>query len=149
MKKTRNSSDLEGYVQHFYAFLDARKMNRSEERNAILRAVFDFDKHFSASTLHKKLEEQKHYVSRSTLYNNLGLLIEAGLVLKHRLPTQATPLYKKCYGSNTHNHIYMEDSKEIIEFYDKRIEEIKKDIEEKYAVEVVNQTFTLCCKKKK
>jgi len=148
-KEVKYSYNLEEYFQCFYAFLNARKLNRSEERGAILRAVFGFDKRFSVSTLHKKLEEQKHYISRSTLHCTLELLIEAGLVLKHYLPTQITPLYEKCYGSDTHNHICIEGTEEIIEFYDGRIDEIKKDIAEKYAVEVINQTFTLYCKKKK
>ena len=144
-----NSCDFEEYVQCFYAFLDARKSYRSEERNAILRTIFDFDKHFSANELHKKLKKQKCHVSQSTLYATLGVLIEAGLICKHHLPGQVTPLYEKFYGSDVHNHIYIEGSNEIIEFYDERIDEIKKNIAEKYAVEVINQTFTLYCKKKK
>ena len=149
MKKVRYRYDLEEYFQSFYRFLDERKLKRSEERAAILRAVFDFDGHFSASALHKKLNGQKNYVCRTTLYHTLRLLVEAGLVLKYRLHTRAVPLYEKCYSFVARNHICIEGTEEIIEFYDERIDEIKKDIAEKYAVEVINQTFTLYCKKKK
>jgi Fur family ferric uptake transcriptional regulator len=149
MGKSRNNCDFEEYVQCFNSFLYAQKLNRSEERNAILRAVFNFDNHFTANTLHKKLDRKKCYVSQSTLYATLELLMGAGLIIKHHLPGQVTPLYEKFYGSDAHNHIHIEGSEEMIEFHDPRIDEIKKDIEKKYAIEVTNHAFTLYCKNKK
>jgi Fur family ferric uptake transcriptional regulator len=140
---------IEEYVQCFYAFLDERKLKRSAERNAILRAVFDFDKHFTIEMLHRKLKSQKCFVSKSTLYAAIGLLMDAGLVFKHHLPSQITPQYEKFYGPDAHNHIYVEGSEKMIDFSDQRIEEIKKEIAEKYNVEVINHAFILYCKKRK
>ena len=148
MEILENSSDLEKYVQSFYSFLDMRKLNRSSERNAILRAVFDFDKCFTADALQNKLKEQKYSVSRSTLYATLLLLIDAGLVCKHHLPDRLPPQYERCCCPNAHNRIHIEGSEEMIEFFDDRIDEIRKEIEKKYAVNVVTHTFTVHCKKK-
>ena len=148
MKISEDSCNFEKYVQCFYAYLDGHKLKRSVERNAILLSVFDFDKHFTIEDLQNRLKEQKHHVSRSTLYATLGLLIDAGLVFKHHLPCQATAQYEKFFCSDAHNHIYTEGSEKMIEFYDNRIDEIKKDIEKKYGVDVVQHAFTLYCKKK-
>jgi len=148
MNIVENNCDFEKYVQCFYAFLDAHKLNRSAERNAILRAVFDFNKHFTIEALHSELKSRKCFVSKSTLYLTIGLLMEAGLVFKHYLPSQTTPQYEKFYGSDAHNHIYIEGSEKMLEFSDKRMEGIKKEIEEKYNVEVVSHAFILYCRKK-
>ena len=149
MEILENGCDFEKYVQCFYSFLDAHKLKRSLERNTVLRAVFDFDKHFTAEDLQNKLTQQKYHVSRSTLYATLGLLMDAGLVFKHRLPGQVKPQFEKFYCANAHNHIYMENCEKMIEFYDDRIEEIKKEMAEKYAIDIINHSFTLYCKKKK
>ena len=143
-----NSCDFEEYVGCFYAFLDAHKLRRSSERNAILRAVFEFNKHFTIEELQTQLQKRKCHVSRSTLYAALGLMLDAGLVCKHRLPLQATIRYEKSYHQDAHNHICIEDVEKMIEFYDPRIEELKKEIAEKYNVDVINHLFTIYCKKK-
>jgi Fur family ferric uptake transcriptional regulator len=148
MEILENSCDFEKYVQCFYSFLDARKLKRSSERNAILRTVFDSNRHFTAEELQSKLKQQKCHVSRSTLYATLGLLMDAGLVLKHHLSDTITPQFETFFGVDAHNHIYIEGCEELMEFHDSRIEEIKKEMAEKYCVDIVNHSFTLYCKKK-
>jgi Fur family ferric uptake transcriptional regulator len=148
MRNLENSCSFEEYVQCFYAFLDERKLKRSSERNSILRTAFDFNRHFTAEELQCRLQEQKFHVSRSTLYATLGLLMDAGLLFKHHLPGRVTPLYEKFYCTDVHNHIFIEGDEKMIEFGDKRIEEIKKEIAEKYDIDVVKHTFTIYCKNK-
>ena len=143
----RKNCNFEKYVERFYAFLDERKLKRSAERNAILRTVFDFNKHFTIEMLHDKLKSQKCFVSKSTLYATIGLLMDAGLVFKHNLPSQITPQYEKFYGADAHDHVYIEGSEKMLEFSDERITEIKKEIAEKYQVEIVNHAFILYCRK--
>jgi len=144
----RKNCDFEKYVECFYAFLDGRKLKRSAERNAILRAVFEFNKHFTIEALQDKLKMKKCFVSKSTLYASIGLLMDAGLVFKHCLPSQITPQYEKFYGTDAHNHIYVEGAKNMIEFSDDRIEKIKRELEEKYNIEVINHAFIFYCRKK-
>ena len=148
MEILENGCDFEKYVQCFYSFLGARNLNRSSERNTILRTVFGFDRHFTAEDLQNRLKQQKCHVSRSTLYATLRLLMDAGLVYKHRLPSRMTAQFEKFYCTDAHNHIYMEGSEEMMEFYDKRIEEIKTEMMEKYNVDIINHSFTIYCKKK-
>ena len=147
MEILKNSCDFEEYVRCFYAFLDAHNLRRSAERNAILRAVCDFNTHFTVDELQNRLQNRKCHVSRSTLYATLALLIDAGLVCKHRLPLQTTLQYEKFYREDAHNHICIEGAEKMIEFYEPRIEEIKKEIAEKYNVEILNHLFTIYCKK--
>jgi len=149
MEILENSCDFEKYVRCFYSFLDARKLKRSSERNTILRTVFHFDRHFTAEDLQNKLKQQKCHVSRSTLYATLRLLMDAGLVYKHRLPFQGVAQFEKFYCTDAHNHIYVEGSEKMIEFYDNRVEEIKKEIAKKHNVDIISHSFTLYCKKKK
>ena len=139
---------FEDYLQCFYSFLDARKLNRSSERNAVLLAIYNYDKHFTLEDLQKRLKRRKHHICQSTLYKTVSLLEEAGLLFKHHLPHSPVPQYEKIQSADYHNHICIEDEKEMIEFSDERINLIKKEIEEKYNVSVVKHSFVLYCEKK-
>ena len=147
MRTLKKRFDYEKYVERFYAFLDARKLSRTEERNDILRIVFDFDEPFTVDAVDKKLKNQKCHVSKSTLYTTIRLLKEAGLILKHHLPWHAAPVYEKFYDADAHSHVYIEGSKETIEIPNPRIGEIKKELTEKYGLDIVNYTLTVYCKK--
>jgi len=142
-----NNYSFEDYLQCFYSFLDAHKLKRSSERNAILRTVYDYNKHFTFEHLQKKLKQKKYHISQSTLYVTLNLLEKAGLVFKHHFPYSSIPQYEKIQCDNSHNHVYVEGAKEMIEFSDNRINEIIKEVEEKYNVNVVKHSFILYCKK--
>ena len=148
MEIQNKHTDFEGYAQRFYAFLDTRRMNRSAERGAILRAIFDCDKPFTADSLLLRLEKKKSFIARSTVYANLGLLVEAGLITKCRFPKQRIPIFEKSFHTNSQNYIYIIDTQKVIEFEDERIDEIKKELAEKYNIDVINHSFTIHCNKK-
>ena len=67
----------------FSDYLAEKKLRKTEERTTILEQVCSFSGYFDISMLHEKLSETKFHVSKSTLYNTLEVLIEAGIVIKH------------------------------------------------------------------
>ena len=140
--------NFDQYLDCFHAFLDKHQLRKTYERNVILLVIYDFDKHFTIEALHKQLKRNKYHVSQTTLYKTISLLVDAGLILKHYFPSEPSAQYEKFFSVVAHNHVYMEDTDEVFEFSDERINEITKDIEKKYNVKVSRHSFTVYCKKK-
>jgi Fur family ferric uptake transcriptional regulator len=109
--------------------------------------IFEMEKHFTVEVLQKELKKRKYYISKTTLYNTISLLVEAGLILKHYFPSEPSAQYEKFFNVIAHNHVYREDTDEVFEFSDERIDNIIKDIEKKYNVTATRHSFTIYCKK--
>jgi Fe2+ or Zn2+ uptake regulation protein len=133
------------YLNHFFAFLGKHNLRKTNERNVILHTIYNCKKHFTVDILQKKLEYKRYHVSQTTLYKTLALLIDADLVSKYHFPAQSTPQYEKTYRIHTHNHLYREDTSEIIEFSDDRIADIISSIENKYNIKATSYSFTIYC----
>jgi Fur family ferric uptake transcriptional regulator len=139
---------LNEYLRAFNAFLDKQNLRKTVERNMILTVIFEMDTHFTVEKLQKTLKKRKYHVSKSTLYKTVSLLVEAGLISKHYFPSEPSAQYEKNFSVVAHNHVYMEDTNEMFEFSDERINELVKDIEKRYDVKAVRHSFTVYCKKK-
>ena len=87
------------------------------------------------------MKNNKYRVSRATLYNTIELLLDCGLVTKHQFGTNYAQ-FEKSTLLKQHDHFIFEDSGEVIEFYDPRIEEVKNDIEKNYGVQVSHYALT-------
>ncbi|MEM1339095.1 MAG: transcriptional repressor [Bacteroidota bacterium] len=55
------------------------------ERLSILETIYGTDMHFDAMELHYLMREKGYVISLATIYNNLSLYVEAGLINKHNL----------------------------------------------------------------
>ena len=139
---------LNDYVEAFNAFLDKHNLRSTVERNMIVTVIFEMETHFTVEELQKKFKKRKYHISRTTLYKTINLLVDAGLILKHYFPSEPSAQYEKFFNVIAHNHVYMEDINEVFEFSDERIDEIIKEVEKKYKVEIIRHSFTIYCKKK-
>ena len=71
-------------MQKLTAFLQSNGYRQSSERYVILHAVCHIGGPFDIDMLHAYIEtEMQFHVCRATLYNNIGLLVESGLVIRH------------------------------------------------------------------
>jgi Fur family ferric uptake transcriptional regulator len=136
---------FEEYMDYFNSFLEKRNLRKTYERNVILRTVYNFEEHFTLETLLQKLQKTKEHICATTLYTTLNLFVEAGLVIKHHFPSQP-PQYEKSCNIRSHNHLYMEDTNEIIEFSDNKLLEIIKNTEDKYKVKATRYSLTIYCR---
>lgn len=146
--ESKREQALNEYLGAFNAFLDRQNLRKTVERNMILTVIFEMDTHFTVEKLQKALKKRKYYVSKSTLYKTVSLLVEAGLIIKHYFSPDSSAQYEKFFNI-VHNHVYMEDTDEVFEFSDERINEVIKDIEKKYGVEAIRHSFTVYCNKNK
>ena len=77
-------------------------MRKTPERFAILKAVWQQDKHFNADELHAYLEAETYHVSRATVFNTIDILVESGVVRRHQFGNG-----KSVYEASRGNHLHL------------------------------------------
>ncbi len=104
MKKTDKKEGVFRSVERILdSYLEMNNHRKTPERYAILRAVYDYEGHFTLDELGSCLTEKyKFPVSRATLYNTLNLFMELRLVIRHRF--QGVTKYEACYADDSHCH---------------------------------------------
>lgn len=87
--------------QRFTRHLESHGMLKTPERYAILERAVDMKSHFSADSLHLRMEEEGFHVSRSSVYNTLELLCHCGILCRHQFGTNGAS-YEIAHGSHCH-----------------------------------------------
>lgn len=99
----------------FFDRLRARGLRATTERRALLRAIFAQHRHIDAEEILAVVRASGHKISRATVYRNLELMVEAGVVSKVRLPGGRT-VYEHLHPGLEHDHLSCRGCGRIVEF---------------------------------
>ena len=136
---------LDEVRERLEAFLAAGGHRKTPERFSVLEEIYIQGGHFDVDALLERMKQRGAKVSRATLYNTIELLLEAGLVRKHRFGEQSQ--YEPGYPSRQHDHIIL-DNGEVLEFCDPRIQQIKATLEEHFGIEILHHALHIYARKK-
>jgi Fur family transcriptional regulator, ferric uptake regulator len=125
---SRRPKDIQKLIESLRAKLEAwvgaRDLKHSEARVKILHALVHHGAHFRAQDLLESLHVRYPEVGKATLYRNLPILVEAG-VLQEGPVDSAGQVFYEISDDEHHDHLVCLDCHQIFEFHEKKIEDLQ------------------------
>ena len=138
-------------LKKFMKVLRNENLKLTPQRVEIFRDVCDSDEHREAEEIYLALRERDVHVSRSTVYRTMNILYQHDLVRRMNIG-DGKWRYEHWLDCHQHDHLICIRCGTIVEFMNPQIEEIQKDVADKFnykLVKHVHQLFGLCkqCRK--
>ncbi len=111
----------------FLSFLKERRQRVTAERLTLLDEVFRQHGHIDAEQLLAAVRQRGLKISRATVYRNLDLLVESGLVRRQRLGRRRF-LYEHIHGGQRHDHLVCTACGRVVEFVSPGIAALQAEI---------------------
>ena len=138
-------------LKKFMKVLRNENLKLTPQRVEIFREVCDSDEHREAEEIYLALRERDVHVSRATVYRTMNILYQHDLVWRMNIG-DGKWWYEHWLDCHQHDHLICIRCGTIVEFMNPQIEEIQKDVADKFnykLVRHVHQLFGLCkqCRK--
>ena len=134
--------------------LYARELRMTAVREAIVRAVLEYDGHFHVQELARVLQEHGvRDAALATVYRAMPLLVEAGIAQPALMSSGDEQRYEAAFERPHHDHLVCTKCGEVIEFHYEALEALQRDIAEQYGYELTGHVHELLgrcpkCRKK-
>ncbi len=158
LKKDCSHCTQDGYcVDNFLSVLRSHGGRLTKERIVLLKTACDIKGHFHADHLLKLLREQGYKLSLVTVYRNLALLIEAGVIRRasvHEDTRSGGAWYEHVWGREHHDHLVCSCCGVKIEFSYPAIDVLQEAVAKEHGFELERhhlELIGLCpeCRKRK
>lgn len=120
---THQTTSTASVLNALTQYMDSRSLRKTPERFAIAELAVGLGPHFSADTLHEAMEAEGYHVSRTTVYNTIVLLEEAGIVRRRNFAVRPAQ-YEFAAGPTGHFHLVCTKCGKVREVRDAEIEAI-------------------------
>lgn len=117
-------------INVFQELLRKKGMRNTPERKAIIEEIFSGHDHFDADDLYLKMKDSTA-VSKASIYRTIPLLIEAGLI-NEVFHEDGHMHYERVLDRDHHCHLRCSNCRKIIEFSDRRLNRIERDVSLKF-----------------
>ncbi len=101
--------------EQFVQYLKSNGLRLTQERLVVFEEIYRQHGHIDAEQLLAALKARQLKVSRATVYRNLEVLVDCGLVRKQRLG-QDRFLYEHIHAGMSHDHLVCGGCGRVVEF---------------------------------
>ena len=130
---------MESNIDIFQEFIKKRGMRFTREREAIAREALAADGHFDVDELLLRLRK-KTKISKACVYRTIPLLIKAGLITELCMDN-GHMFYDHVLKPN--HSIRCARCRRVMEFEDQRLEQIEKEIGERFGFKTSGHKFEI------
>jgi len=116
------------------AELQAQGIRLTPQREMILLAVHECEGHVTVEEIYARVQRQNPCVDISTVYRNLDLLRELGLVTQMD-QGDGVVRYEMCFGREPHHHLICPQCRAIIDLPDDVLAPVRRRIRDEYGHE--------------
>lgn len=131
------------------------KETRNTKQKALIReCLIKSGKHMTVDEIYASINKDSEKISIATIYRNLKLLEEQGIIKKLYMCDDVPPLYEMNeQDEHTHHHLVCKQCGAVIDFDEDLLESVEKTIEEKNGFKVEDHRvvfYGICskCQKK-
>ena len=125
--------------------LKSEGLRYTDQRQAIWDEIRNSNEHRDAEDIYLKLKEGNIKVSRATVYRTIDVLVKNRLVRKMDVG-EGRSLYEPRLDDEHHDHMICLDTGDIIEFYNKELEDLQDTIAKKHGYKVIRHVHQLFVK---
>ena len=125
--------------------LKSEGLRYTEQRQAIWDEMRNSAEHRDAEDIYLNLKKGNVNVSRATVYRTIDVLVKNRLVRKLDVG-DGRSLYEPRLDDEHHDHMICLDTGDIIEFYNKELEDLQDTIAKKHGYKVIRHVHQLFVK---
>ena len=113
-------------------------MKYSKQREAILQAILWSNEHPTAEMVYQAVRKEIPNISLGTVYRNLNLLVEQGMIKQVLLPNEGNRFEKTL---ESHDHVYCQKCKSLFDIPSSNLENINKRVERETGFQIMSQNI--------
>ena len=123
-------------LEAFKILLERKGLKYTYERQCIYEEIQRIGRHFDADSLSDRFKKAGSKIARATIYRNLPLLLEAGVIQKSAGEGKRD-FYEKTDAKGHHDHMLCLGCKKIIEFHSDELEKLQEKLSHQYKFKLV------------
>jgi Fur family ferric uptake transcriptional regulator len=125
VKVKKREKDL--YLQRLKGLVRARGLKWTKQRQLIASVFMGQRSHVSAEELYDRIKKEDASVGYSTVYRTLKLIVSVGLASERKFRTEEA-VFEPELGSEHHDHLVCLECGRIVEFENRNIEELQREV---------------------
>ncbi len=131
-------------IDHFRETLQGLGKRLTDERRALMRAICSIEGHFRPEDLEQILLAHGYSISLPTIYRNLPVLIEAGIIRRtDAQDAQDGSQYEHIWGHEHHDHLVCVRCRKLIEFQYPAIDALQEVVAREHGFDLINHRLEL------
>jgi Fur family ferric uptake transcriptional regulator len=141
---TRDCAGSKCCIEHFRDTLQVLGKRLTDERRLLMQTICAIDGHFRPEDVARILLGNGHAISVPTIYRNLPVLIEAGIIRRtDAQDTQGGSQYEHIWGHEHHDHLVCVRCRKLIEFQYPAIDALQEVVAREHGFALINHRLEL------